>query len=296
MEHSSIRLSKYFSGDFSPITSLCFSDNSSYLIASTGDTLTSFNVRSSAKHNVLTDKPTGFSMVKFTHNEDQVLSANSVGKQPSITISNLYSQSEYSRTYPHLKSITSLDVCPSSHKYLTSGLDCLLKLWDLRGNQHIISAYMTHCDYNICKFDPSGVVIGMSQNIRNKGYIKFYDTRCLEKCQFYEQEVSDCNITDFHFSNDGTKIAVTNQENYVITVDAISLKRLSVNGPFSSNSNARFSVDSKSVCISNGKDIEIIGDEKSTVKGNISDIQCMEWSHSFYVLAAGCKVLCLYTL
>jgi len=223
------RPSKSFSNIASgaEITSLDFSNNGEYCIASsTDETLQLYDCLSGKHSKTLYSKKYGCHLARFTHNNSNVVYAST--KENDVLRYLSLHDNTYIRYFKgHKRAVTSLEVSPVDDQLISCAHDNTVRLWDLRSpNCHgVLNLAAPH----LASFDPSGIIFAVASHAA--GAIMLYDLRNYDKQPFTTFSLRDDNFlqsfsyppqmpawSKLEFSNDGKLmlLATRGHAHYII--------------------------------------------------------------------------------
>ncbi|KAK9767082.1 WD repeat-containing protein 82 [Basidiobolus ranarum] len=214
---STLRISKSFQENESPVTSIDFDDYGEFCITAAADeSLHLYDCRQGKSLQTLYSKKYGVHLARFTHNSNTVVYA-STKEDDTLRFLSLH-DNKYIRYFRgHKKKVYSLDMSPADEFFLSGSIDGSVRLWDSRSPN--CQGLIHTMGRPSVSFDPQGAIFA----IASEGSVRLYDIKSFDKGPFstfpvyqqiqekFPEYVGTC--TSVKFNNDTNTILITNSVN-----------------------------------------------------------------------------------
>jgi len=133
----------------------------------------------------------------------------------SVAIWDLETGQRTSDFKEHKREVMTLSINPKdTNLFLSSGVDAMVKLWDIRSPKSVHTAQPHASDINCVTYFPNGDAFATASDDKN---VKMYDLRAAAEVMVYKASNVNCAITSVSFSKGG-KYLFTGQEDCCVNV------------------------------------------------------------------------------
>ncbi|KAI8338355.1 putative WD-repeat protein [Chlamydoabsidia padenii] len=212
---SSFKITKSFSVNRRPLTSLSFDDTGELCVTSAEDeSLKVYDCKDGTLKTTLFSRKYGVGLARFTHQASNVI-YGSTKEDDTLRYLSLHDNKFIRYFRGHKKRVVSLEMSPSDDHFISSSLDNTVRLWDLRSPncQGLINA----TSRPIASIDNAGLVFGVGIGSET---IRLYDIRSYDTGPFATWTIIDPHLpsdnsywTSLKFTNDGQHILITTSGN-----------------------------------------------------------------------------------
>ncbi|XP_051846563.1 WD repeat-containing protein 82-like [Antechinus flavipes] len=217
---SSFQVAKVFHENSDKINCFDYSPNGQAVVSSSDDdSIVLYDCREGRPQRTLYSKKYGVDIVKYTHALDTALCSSNKIDDTIRYLSLQYNK--YIRYFPgHDKRVVSLSMSPVDETFISASLDKTIRLWDLRVPN--CQGLMSLQGKPLCAFGPEGIIFAAGVNSE---IVKLYDLRSFDKgpfSNFKMQPDKTCEWTGLKFSNNGKRILITTNGNFIHLIDSFN--------------------------------------------------------------------------
>ena len=291
-----------FASFTAPVSSLAFTDDSRFLLAS-DDTRSFqvFDVTSGSQVSSSEDIPLGVSQVCATHHSHALLYSNSLGSEPTVTYCNWKLQQRIWRTTEPSRKVVQLCMSPATDAFLCVSADSHLLLFDLR-QRHSVYRYHIENAYGACAaaFDPTGTIFALGNSDARNSVIRLFDFRALPADPYLTHQIpGGTPVTSFEFSDNGQFALLCTSDCRATVLHAFGLTTKHAfqleAGPGAA-ATAVFSACSRFiVCgVSTSNAVELFDVETKAQAHRLEGtggVRALAWNKDYFMLAVGGKEL-----
>lgn len=207
------------------VTSLDFDDTGEYCLVSRSDeTIQIYNCKDGKHSKELKSQKYGVDLARFTHHSHSIIYA-STKIDDTIRYLSAHDNSYIRYFRGHTAPVTSLCLSPSSDNFVSTGLDNVVRQWDLRSSHPATTLNLT-APY-LAAYDPGAIVLAIACPLAS--LILLYDARQLEAQPFATFDLSTteatfaggrAGATRGHQQGDWTKLEFSNDSKKLLVATA----------------------------------------------------------------------------
>eukprot|EP01105_Mastigella_eilhardi_P005565 TRINITY_DN17244_c0_g1_i1.p1 TRINITY_DN17244_c0_g1~~TRINITY_DN17244_c0_g1_i1.p1 ORF type:complete len:370 (+),score=87.84 TRINITY_DN17244_c0_g1_i1:43-1110(+) len=299
-------MGKVFKENTAPINSIDFFHGDGELVVTSSDdeTIRVYNVNSASPQRTVYSKKYGVSLTRFTHNNNNVISASKNGWDESLRYLSLHDNKYINYFKGHRDRVVSLSMSPCSDAFMSGSLDNTVRLWDLRSSA--CQGLLRVSGQPAVSFDPEGIIFGVASGNGAANAVKLYDTRSFDSGPFSVFSVAypaAFEWSSLQFSPNGRQILLSTSEAVMFLLDAFTGATQHVlHDFFNSCSTVKepcFSPDSQFVLSgsSNGW-IHVwnaaTGQQIDTWKGHPGPVGVVRWNPKLMMVVSACTNLAFW--
>jgi len=295
----SMAIGAVFKDNTNKINSLDFHQDGELLVTAADDeSVHLYDTNTGVLKKTLYSKKYGVNLIRFTHNQAEVICASNNGWDESIRYLALQNNKYISYFKGHRDRVVSLIMSPVDETFVSGSLDETVRVWDLRASG--CQGLLRRKGITSLAFDPKGIVLAAAVE---SNQVILFDLQSYEKGPFAAFSLGHSRKLNLHtmkFSSDGRYLLISTDDSIIYLIDAFTGSTVQTYQWYSSQSGtcreASFSPDGQYV-LSGSETGEIhiwqtlTGKEVAVLQGHTSDVGVVQWNPKTVMMASGCSSL-----